>query len=39
MKKVTIEKKQALIQRILAAKAQKSLTGGAHCIGHCVAGV
>lgn len=37
MKKVSISKKQALIQKILAIKAQQALVGGVHCVGHCKA--
>lgn len=41
MKKVQIEKKQALIQKIMAAKAQQSSAESIHChkCGHCRIGI
>jgi hypothetical protein len=37
MKKVSVAKKQAMIQKIMATKAQQALVGGIHCAGHCKA--
>ncbi len=41
MKKVQIEKKQAIIQKIMAAKAQQSSAQRGHCknCGHCRIGI